>query len=194
MLQRILDAALANRIVVLLGAAMLMVVGVQVTRQMSVDVFPDLTAPTVTIMTEAHGLRAGEVEQLVTFPVETAMNGAPSVRRIRSSSAAGISIVWVEFDWSTDVYRARQLVNERLAAVRASLPPAAADPTMAPISSIMGEVMLVALEGEGASLAGLRALADWELRPRLMSLGGVSYLPRCRLLCGRRRLGLPRGK
>ena len=174
MLQRILDAALANRIVVLLGAAMLMVVGVQVTRQMSVDVFPDLTAPAVTIMTEAHGLGAGEVEQLVTFPVETAMNGAPSVRRIRSSSAAGISIVWVEFDWETDVYRARQLVNERLTAVRASLPPSAADPTMAPISSIMGEVMLVALEGEGTSLAELRALADWELRPRLMSLGGVA--------------------
>lgn len=174
MLQRILNAALANRIAVLLGAAVLMVVGVQVTRQMAVDVFPDLTAPTVTIMTEAHGLGAGEVEQLVTFPVETAMNGAPAVRRIRSSSAAGISIVWVEFDWDTEVYRARQLVSERLAAVRASLPSAVADPTMAPISSIMGEVMLVALEGEGVPLAELRALADWELRPRLMSLGGVA--------------------
>lgn len=174
MLQRILNAALANRMIVLLGAAVLMTVGVQVTRNMSVDVFPDLTAPTVTVMTEAHGLGAGEVEQLVTFPIETGMNGAPSVRRIRSSSAAGISIVWVEFDWDTDVYRARQLVSERIVAIRSGLPPEVGEPTMAPISSIMGEVMLVALEGEGLLRAELRAVADWEIRPRLMSLGGVA--------------------
>lgn len=173
-MKRILEAALANRIGVLIGAALLMLLGAQVTREMSVDVFPDLTAPTVTIMTEAHGLGAGEVEQLVTFPIETGMNGAPSVRRIRSASAAGISIVWVEFDWNTDVYRARQLVNERMTAIRAALPPGIDDPTMTPISSIMGEVMLVALEGDSLSLAELRALADWEIRPQLMSLVGVA--------------------
>ena len=174
MLQRILVFSLHNRLAVLAGTVVLLLVGVGVLRNMQIDVFPDLTAPTVTVMTEAHGWSALEVERRVTLPIESALNGAAGVRRIRSSSAGGISIVWVEFDWETDAYRARQLVNERLLLVRNQLPEGLGEPTLAPISSMMGEILLLTLQSDSVDAQGLRALADWQIRPRLMGLGGVA--------------------
>ncbi len=174
MLNKILEISLGNRLLVLLSALVLTVSGVYIARNMNVDVFPDLTAPTVTILTEAHGMESEEVEKLVTFQLETAMNGAPNVRRIRSSSAAGISIVWVEFDWNTDIYRARQIVSERIPAVREKLPAGIGEPTMAPISSIMGELMLLGLRSDSLSPMELRTLADWSIRPQLKALRGIA--------------------
>ncbi|NND77003.1 MAG: efflux RND transporter permease subunit [Flavobacteriales bacterium] len=174
MLNRILTLSLQNRIVVLVAAVLLSLTGVYIARTMNVDVFPDLSAPTVTILTEAHGLESVEVEKLVTYQLETAMNGSPNVRRIRSSSAAGISIVWVEFEWGTEIYRARQIVSERIPMVRENLPLGVGTPTMAPISSIMGEVMLLALRSDSLSPMELRTLADWTIRPRIKSLGGIA--------------------
>ena len=159
---------------VLLSAVVLSITGIYIARTMNVDVFPDLTAPTVTILTEAHGMESEEVEKLVTYQLETAMNGSPNVRRIRSSSAAGISIVWIEFDWGTDIYRARQIVNERIPIVRENLPDGVETPTMAPISSIMGEIMLLGVTSDSLSPMQLRTLADWTIRPRIKSIGGVS--------------------
>lgn len=174
MLNRILEAALYNRLLVLLTALILTLSGIYIARSMNVDVFPDLTAPTVAILTEAHGLESVEVEKLVTFQIETAMNGAPNVRRIRSSSAAGISIVWVEFDWDTDIYKARQIVSERIPAIREKLPQEIGEPTMAPISSIMGEVMLLGVRSDTLSPMELRTLADWVISPQLKALGGIA--------------------
>lgn len=159
---------------VLLSAVLLSVAGIYIARNMNVDVFPDLTAPTVTILTEAHGMESEEVEKLVTYQLETAMNGSPNVRRIRSSSAAGISIVWVEFDWGTDIYRARQIVSERIPMVRENLPDGVGTPTMAPISSIMGEIMLLAITSDSLSAMELRTLSDWTIRPRIKSIGGIA--------------------
>jgi len=159
---------------VLLAAVVLSVTGLYIARNMNVDVFPDLTAPTVTILTEAHGMESEEVEKLVTYQLETAMNGSPNVRRIRSSSAAGISIVWVEFEWGTDIYRARQIVSERIPMVRENLPSSVGSPTMAPISSIMGEVMLLGVRSDSLSPMELRTLADWTIRPRIKSIGGIA--------------------
>lgn len=174
MLNKILSISLQNRLFVLLGAVVLSVAGIYIARDMNVDVFPDLTAPTVTILTEAHGMESEEVEKLVTYPLETAMNGSPDVRRIRSSSAAGISIVWVEFEWGTDIYRARQIVSERIPMVRENLPSGVGSPTMAPISSIMGEVMLLGVRSDSLSSMELRTLADWTIRPRIKSIGGIA--------------------
>ena len=174
MLNKILSVALNNRLLVLLLTAALTVAGLYVARNMNVDVFPDLTAPTVTILTEAHGMESEEVEKLVTYQLETAMNGSPNVRRIRSSSAAGISIVWVEFEWGTDIYRARQIVSERIPMVQENLPAGVGTPTMAPISSIMGEVMLLGLRSDSLSSMELRTLADWTIRPRIKSIGGIA--------------------
>lgn len=174
MLNRILQISLENRLFVLLAAVLLTVSGIFVFRDMNVDVFPDLTAPTVTILTEAHGMESEEVEKLVTYQLETAMNGSPNVRRIRSSSAAGISIVWVEFEWGTDIYRARQIVSERIPMVRENLPSGVGTPTMAPISSIMGEVMLLGMRSDSLSPMELRTLADWTIRPRIKSIGGIA--------------------
>lgn len=159
---------------VLLSAVLLSIAGIYIARDMNVDVFPDLTAPTVTILTEAHGLESEEVEKLVTYQLETAMNGSPNVRRIRSSSAAGISIVWIEFEWGTDIYRARQIVSERIPMVQENLPSGVGTPTMAPISSIMGEVMLLGLRSDSLSAMELRTLADWTIRPRIKSIGGIA--------------------
>ncbi|MCX2838266.1 efflux RND transporter permease subunit [Salinimicrobium sp. MT39] len=174
MLNKILSISLQNRLLVLLAAVVLSVTGFYFARTMNVDVFPDLTAPTVTILTEAHGMESEEVEKLVTYQLETAMNGSPNVRRIRSSSAAGISIVWVEFDWGTDIYRARQIVSERIPMVRENLPSGVGAPTMAPISSIMGEVMLLGVTSDSLSPMDLRTLSDWQIRPRIKAIGGIA--------------------
>lgn len=174
MLNKILSISLQNRLMVLLGAVLLSGLGLYLARTMNVDVFPDLTAPSVTILTEAHGMESEEVEKLVTYQLETALNGSPNVRRIRSSSAAGISIVWVEFDWGTDIYRARQIVSERIPSVQEILPEGVGTPTMAPISSIMGEIMLLGVHSDTLSPMELRTLADWTIRPRIKSIGGIA--------------------
>ena len=174
MLNKILSISLQNRLLILLGAVALSVLGVYYARTMNVDVFPDLTAPTVTILTEAHGMESEEVEKLVTYQLETALNGSPNVRRIRSSSAAGISIVWVEFEWGTDIYRARQIVSERIPMVRENLPEGIGAPTMAPISSIMGEIMLLGVTSDSLSAMELRTLSDWTIRPRIKAIGGIA--------------------
>lgn len=174
MLNKILTISLQNRLLVLLGAVVLSITGIFIARNMNVDVFPDLTAPKVTILTEAHGMESEEVEKLVSYQIETAMNGSPNVRRIRSSSAAGISIVWVEFEWGTDIYKARQIVSERIPMVQTKLPQGVGMPTMAPISSIMGEVMLLAVRSDSLSPMELRTLADWTISPRIKSVGGIA--------------------
>lgn len=174
MLNKILSLSLQNRFTVLLGAVLLSISGLYFARTMNVDVFPDLTAPTVTILTEAHGMESEEVEKLVTYQLETAMNGSPNVRRIRSSSSAGISIVWIEFEWGTDIYRARQIVSERIPMVQEVLPSGVGTPTMAPISSIMGEIMLLGLTSDSLSPTELRTLADWTIRPRVKSIEGIA--------------------
>ena len=170
MLDKIIRFSLQNRAFILMAAVLLMVGGIYTTSHIDVDVFPDLNAPTVVVMTEATGMAP------VTFPVETAMNGASDVRRVRSSSTAGFSVVWVEFDWGTDIYRDRQIVSEKLAEVGESLPPDCGKPTLGPQSSILGEAMIIGLDSDTTSMQDLRTLADWTFRPRLLSLGGVAQV------------------
>lgn len=155
---------------------LLLLAGVYTASRMEVDVFPDLTAPTVVILTEAHGMAPEEVEQLVTFPIETAINGATNIRRVRSSSAMGFSIVWAEFDWNTDIYIARQIVSEKLATIAEQMPEGTGSPTLAPQSSIMGEIMLIALTADSTNAMELRTLAEWNIRPNLLSIGGVAQV------------------
>lgn len=176
MLNKIIKFSLQNRLLILVAAVLLVIGGIYTTGQTEVDVFPDLNAPTVVVMTEANGMAAEEVEQLVTFPIETAVNGATHVRRVRSSSTTGFSVVWVEFDWSTDIYLARQIVSEKLAAVNETLPDNVGQPTLGPQSSILGEVLIVGLTADSTSMTDLRTLADWTVRPRLLSTGGVSQV------------------
>ena len=176
MLNRIIHYSLHNRILVLVASVLLLVGGTYTAMHTEVDVFPDLNAPTVVIMTEANGMATEEVEQLVTFPIETAVNGATGVRRVRSSSTNGFSVVWVEFDWETDIYLARQIVSEKLAVVNESLPPNVGRPTLGPQSSILGEMMIVGLTADSTSMIDLRTLADWTIRPRLLSTGGVAQV------------------
>lgn len=176
MLNKIIKFSLDNRLLVVFGAVMLLIIGGYMTSKMEVDIFPELTAPTVVVMTEAHGMAPEEVEKLVTFPIETTVNGATDIRRVRSSSSMGFSIVWVEFDWGTDIYDARQTVSERLIAVKDQLPQQAGDPFIAPQSSLLGEVMLVALTSDTKSPTELRTIAEWNVRPRLLSVGGVAQV------------------
>ena len=176
MLNRIIHFSLHNRMLVLVASMLLLVGGTYTALHTEVDVFPDLTAPTVVIMTEANGMATEEVEQLVTFPIETAVNGATGVRRVRSSSTNGFSVVWVEFDWNMDVYLARQIVSEKLSIVSESLPPNVGRPTLGPQSSILGEMLIVGLTADSTSMIDLRTLADWTIRPRLLSTGGVAQV------------------
>lgn len=176
MITRLIGWSLENRLIVLAISAAVLLGGTVVALRMPVDVFPDLTAPSVTIITEAHGMAPEEVETLVTFRLETAVNGAAGVRRVRSSSATGISVVWVEFDWGTDIYQARQVVNEKLQLASSTLPPEVERPILAPISSIMGEIMFMSLTSDAHSPIELRSTADWVIRPRLLSVPGVSQI------------------
>ncbi|HCE56149.1 MAG TPA: CusA/CzcA family heavy metal efflux RND transporter [Lutibacter sp.] len=176
MLNKIIKFSLQNRFFVVIASVLLLIFGSVIASKMEVDVFPDLTAPTVVVLTEAHGMAPEEVEKLVTFPIETSVNGATNVRRVRSSSSAGISIVWVEFEWNTDIYKARQIVSEKITAVADKLPQGVGNPTMGPQSSIMGEIMLVSVTADKTSQIDLRTIADWTIRPRLLATGGVSQV------------------
>lgn len=176
MLNKIINFALNNRLLIVVASVLLIVFGSLVATRMEVDVFPDLTAPTVVVLTEAHGMAPEEVEKLVTFPIETSVNGASNVRRVRSSSSAGFSIVWVEFEWDTDIYIARQIVNEKVSVIGENLPAGVGNPTLAPQSSIMGEIMLISLTADSTSQMDLRSIADWTIRPRLLATGGVAQV------------------
>lgn len=176
MINRIIKYSLDNRLIVLALSLLLVIAGSYTASRMEVDVFPDLTAPTVVVMTEAQGLAAEEVERLVTFAVETALNGATDVRRVRSQSSTGFSVVWVEFDWGTDIYIARQIVSEKLVGVASSLPAGAGTPTLAPQSSLLGEVMIIGMTSDSMEIGDLRTLADWTMRPRLLSVEGVAQV------------------
>ncbi|MCY7378423.1 MAG: CusA/CzcA family heavy metal efflux RND transporter [Gemmatimonadaceae bacterium] len=175
MLNRVIAWALQNRVVVLAISAIMLVAGAYTAYRMPVDVFPDLTAPTVTVLTEAHGMAPEEVEALVSFPIETAVNGSTGIRRVRSSTAQGISVVWVEFDWGTDIFRARQVVAEKLQSVASSLPAGVAAPLLAPVSSVMGEILMIGLTGT-QSPQELRTAADWTIRRRLLAVPGVAQV------------------
>ena len=174
MLNKIIEFSLHNRLLVTVISALILVLGVYSVSNMEVDVFPDLNAPTVVVMTEANGMAPEEVERLVTYPIETSVNGATHVRRVRSSSTTGFSVVWVEFDWGTDLYLARQITSERLVQLGEMLPEGVGTPTMAPQSSILGEMMIIGLTADSTSLRDLRTFADWTIRPRLLSIGGVA--------------------
>ena len=172
----LVKASLNNRLLVLAAAFILVLWGSATLRTIPVDVFPDLNKPTVTIMTEAEGLAPPEVEQLIGYPIETAMNGISGVTRVRSVAGIGLSIVYVEFDWGTDIYRNRQQVAERLAAIASQIP-RGVTPQMGPVSSIMGEIMLIAVAGDAkADPMQMREIADFVIRPRLLSIAGVSQV------------------
>ena len=175
MLNKIIKFSLENKLFVLVGAILLIIGGYSSMRQMDIDVFPDLTAPTVVVMTDAHRMAAEEVERLVTFPIETAMNGATNVRRVRSSSMMGYSFVWIEFDWGMDVYRARQIVSEKMVTLEEALPEGVT-PILAPQSSVMGEILFVGLQADSTSMMDLRTMAEWVVKPAILSTGGVSQV------------------
>lgn len=176
MLNRIIKFSLDNKYFILFCSVILVVFGTRTAINMDVDVFPDLTAPTVVIMTDAHGMASEEVERMVTFPIETAVNGATDVRRVRSASMQGYSFVWVEFDWGTDILKARQIVSEKLITLAAHMPTGVSDPVLAPQSSMMGEIFLLGIQSDSTSLMDLRTIAEWSLKPLILSTGGVSQV------------------
>ncbi|MBA4321594.1 MAG: CusA/CzcA family heavy metal efflux RND transporter, partial [Odoribacter sp.] len=176
MLDNIIKFSLNNKFFILLSSVVLIVVGLRTAKNMDVDVFPDLTAPTVVVMTDAHGMASEEVERLVTFPVETAVNGATDVRRVRSASSQGYSFVWVEFDWGTDVFKARQIVSEKLITVTSQMPLGVGQPILAPQSSVMGEMFFIGIQADSTSMMELRTIADWNVKPLLLATGGVSQV------------------
>ena len=176
MLDILMKKSLEKKLIVVLTAIFILFSGIYMIKDIPVDVFPDLTAPTVTIMTESHGMSPEEVEELVTFPIETSVNGASGVRRIRSNSIQGLSTIWVEFDWGTDIFKARQIVNEKLQSIQNIIPESVDRPILAPITSIMGEIMLIGLTSEKTSLMDLRTIADFKLRRRLLAISGVAQI------------------
>ncbi len=176
MLNYLISFSLKNRMIVIAGFTLVLIFGTYTALNMDVDVFPDLTAPTVTVLTEAHGMATEEVEKLVSFPLESSLNGSPNIRRIRSSSAMGISIVWVEFEWGTEIYKARQIVAEKLVSAKSKLPQGVGEPTLAPVSSIMGEIMMIGLSSDIIKTSELRTIADWNLRPQLLATSGVAQV------------------
>ena len=176
MLNNIIKFSLNNKYLILLGSLLLVVFGMRTASNMDVDVFPDLTAPTVVVMTDAHGMASEEVERLVTFPIETAMNGATDVRRVRSSSLQGFSFVWVEFDWGTDIFKARQIVSEKLISVSSQMPLGIGQPALAPQSSVMGEIFFIGMQADSTSMMDLRTMAEWNVKPLILATGGVSQV------------------
>ncbi len=176
MLNQFIKFSLLNKQFIMLSSFMLLVFGIWIASRMDIDVFPDLTAPTVVVMTDAHGMAPEEIERLVTFPLETAVNGATDVRRVRSVSSQGFSFVWVEFDWGTDIYRARQIVSERLIGIDAQMPEGAGQPMLAPQSSMMGEIMLIGIQSDSTSMMDLRTLAEWDVKPLILGTTGVSQV------------------
>lgn len=175
MLNRIIEFSLSNKLFIILGVILLISGGTYISQKMDIDVFPDLTAPTVVIMTDAHGMASEEVERLVSFPVETAVNGATDVRRVRSASLQGFSFVWVEFDWGTDIFKARQIVSEKMVMLGGSLPDGVT-PILAPQSSVMGEILLIGLQSDSTSLMEVRTIAEWIVKPSILATGGVSQV------------------
>ncbi len=176
MLSRIISFSLNNKYLILLGSVLIVVLGIKTVPGMDIDVFPDLTAPTVVVMTDTHGMAPEEVEKLVTFPIETAVNGATDVRRVRSASSQGFSFVWVEFDWGTDIFKARQIVSEKLISIASRMPMGIGQPTLAPQSSVMGEIFFIGLQSDSTSLMDLRTLAEWNVKPLILATGGVSQV------------------
>ena len=175
LINNIIRFSLKNRLIILLGAALMIGAGIYSSRNMNIDVFPDLTAPTVVVMTDAKGMAAEEVERLVTFPIETAVNGATNVRRVRSASMQGYSFVWAEFNWGMDIFKARQIISEKMVALGNSLP-SGITPVLAPQSSIMGEILFIGLQSDTTSMMELRTLADWVIKPAILATGGVSQV------------------
>ena len=174
MLNRIIKYSLENRLLIVSLSVIIMLFGIYTAGDIEVDVFPDLTAPTVAVLTDAHGMAAEEVEKLVTFPIESSLNGATDVRRVRSTSSYGMSIVWVEFDWGTDIYKARQIVGEKLSVINTSLPENVESPILAPQTSIMGEIMLISITSDSLSPFDLRSISERQVKQQLLSVTGVS--------------------
>ncbi|HBF87198.1 MAG TPA: CusA/CzcA family heavy metal efflux RND transporter [Bacteroidales bacterium] len=176
MLNNIIKFSLNNKYFILLSSVVLVVFGMRTASNMDVDVFPDLTAPTVVVMTDAHGMASEEVEKLVTFPIETAVNGATDVRRVRSASSQGFSFVWVEFDWGTDIFKARQIVSEKLISVSSQMPLGVGQPALAPQSSVMGEIFFIGMQADSTSMMDFRTIAEWNVKPLILATGGVSQV------------------
>lgn len=176
MINNIIKFSLNNKYLIIVASVVLLIFGTKTATEMDVDVFPDLTAPTVVIMTDAHGMASEEVERLVTYPIETAVNGATGIRRVRSASSQGYSFVWAEFDWGTDVYKARQIVSEKLISISEQMPIGIGQPTLAPQSSVMGEIFFVGLQADTTDLMTLRTIAEWNIKPLILATGGVSQV------------------
>jgi len=176
MLNHIIKFSLENKFLIILAAVLIMTIGIFTTMNMDVDVFPDLTAPTVVVMTDAHGMAAEEVERLVNFPIETAVNGATDVRRVRSVSGQGFSFIWVEFDWGTDIFKARQIVSEKLNTVSTQMPLGVGMPILAPQTSVMGEMFFIGMQAKSTNLMDLRTIAEWNVKPMLLATSGVAQV------------------